>query len=109
MVLMRSFPSGQSHGTQLWYRRNRAKVQGSHEEVVEVVTRAVLDVPNISCEHCERTVRSTLEPLAGVQAVQVDIPARAVTVDYDEGTISPGEMSTALAEEDYPVAASRTG
>jgi len=72
------------------------------------VTRAVLEVPNISCEHCERTVRSTLEPIAGVQVVQVDIPARAVTVDYDEGTVTVGEMSAALAEEDYPVASSRT-
>ncbi len=80
----------------------------SHEEVGEVVTRVVLEVPNISCEHCERTVRSTLEPLAGVQTVQVDVPARAVTVDYDEDTVSLDEMSAALAEEDYPVAASRT-
>jgi copper chaperone len=73
------------------------------------VTRAVLDVPNISCEHCERTVKHTLEPLAGVQSVRVDIPTRAVTVDYDEGAVSLGEMSAALAEEDYPVVASRTG
>ncbi len=72
------------------------------------MTRAVLEVPNISCEHYERTVRSTLEPLAGVHTVQVDIPARAVTVDYDEGAVSLEDMSAALAEEDYPVAASRT-
>jgi copper chaperone len=70
------------------------------------VTRAVLEVPNLSCEHCESTVRSTLEPLSGIQAVRVDIPARSVTVDYDEARVSLGEMSAALAEEDYPVASS---
>ena len=70
------------------------------------MTRAVLEVPDISCEHCERTVRSALEPMSGIQAVQVDIPSRSVTVDYDEDAVSPGEMSAALAEEDYPVTSS---
>jgi copper chaperone CopZ len=74
-----------------------------------MVTRAVLEVPSISCEHCERTVRSTLEPITGVRSVQVDIPARAVTVDYDAGAVSLGELSEALAEEEYPVASSRSG
>jgi copper chaperone len=70
------------------------------------VTRVVLEVPDISCEHCERTVRSTLEPMSGIQVVVVDIPDRSVIVDYDEGTVSLGELSAALAEEDYPVASS---
>jgi copper chaperone CopZ len=96
------------HGTPLWYSRDRAPGARSQEEVEEVVTRAVLDVPNISCEHCERTVNSTLKPLAGVQTVQIDIPARAVTVEYDENAVSLDAMSAALAEEDYPVAGSRT-
>jgi copper chaperone len=81
----------------------------SSEEVDDVVTRVVLEVPDISCEHCERTVRSTLEPLSGIQTVQVDVPARSVTVDYDEGTVSLGEMSAALADEDYPVASWTAG
>jgi copper chaperone CopZ len=76
--------------------------------VDDMVTRAVLEVPDISCEHCERTVRSTLEPITGVHCVQVDVPARTVTVDYDAGAVSLGEMSAALAEEDYPVASSST-
>jgi copper chaperone len=78
----------------------------SNQEVDGVVTRVVLEVPDISCEHCERTVRSTLEPMSGIHAVAVDIPARSVTVDYDQGTVSLTEMSAALADEDYPVASS---
>jgi copper chaperone CopZ len=72
------------------------------------MTRAVLDVPDISCEHCERTVRSTLEPMAGGRAVLVDVAARSVTVDYDPGAITVVQLSEALAEEDYPVASSTT-
>nr|MBA2362273.1 heavy-metal-associated domain-containing protein [Chloroflexia bacterium] len=44
-----------------------------------------LNVPDISCEHCERTVTQALTPVEGVQAVRVDIPAKQVRVEYDEG------------------------
>jgi copper chaperone len=73
------------------------------------MARAILDVPDISCEHCERTVRETLRPLQGVLAVTVDIPGRAVAVDYDEAAIDVARMSEALAGEEYPVASSRPG
>jgi copper chaperone CopZ len=72
------------------------------------VTRAILEVLDISCEHCEPTVRSTLEPIGGVQAVRVDVAARSVTVDYDDGAVTIGQLSDALAGEDYPVASSTT-
>ena len=72
------------------------------------MTRAILEVPDISCEHCERTVREALEPLQGVRQVDVDIPGKTVVVDFDETAIDVGRMSATLAEEDYPVAAARS-
>jgi copper chaperone len=71
------------------------------------MAQVVLEVPDVSCEHCERTVRETLEPLEGVESVRVDIPGKAVTVQYDDRALSVGRMSEALAAEDYPVATSR--
>jgi copper chaperone CopZ len=68
------------------------------------VTQTVLSVPEISCEHCARTVTNTLSPLEGVERVAVDIPAKRVTVDYDPTRVDVAQMSAALAEEDYPVA-----
>ena len=35
----------------------------------------VLNVPDISCEHCERTITNALQPVDGVRSVRVDIPA----------------------------------
>jgi copper chaperone len=69
------------------------------------MSQAVLSVPDISCEHCARTVTSALTPLAGVERVAVDIPGKRVTVDYDPAKVDVARMSEALAEEDYPVAA----
>jgi copper chaperone len=62
-----------------------------------------LNVPDISCEHCEHTITSTLQPVDGVRSVRVDIPARQVRVDYDETQVSLQRMKELLQEEDYPV------
>jgi copper chaperone len=69
------------------------------------MTTKVLSVPDISCEHCERAIKGALEPLEGVQAVQVDIPAKRVTVQYDENKVGIGQIMQAVEDEEYPVAA----
>lgn len=68
------------------------------------MAKTILSVPDISCEHCERTITETLSPVDGVKSVKVDIPAKAVTVDYDEATVSVDRFKELLKEEDYPVA-----
>jgi copper chaperone len=68
---------------------------------------AVLDVPDISCEHCERAIKGALTPIAGVQTVSVDIPGKQVQVEYDQRQVSVDRMKEVLQEEDYPVASVR--
>jgi len=65
----------------------------------------ILSIPDISCEHCERTIKGALSPVNGVRTVDVDIPARQVRVDYDEQAVDVDRMKAILEEEDYPVAA----
>ncbi|MDE3077144.1 MAG: heavy-metal-associated domain-containing protein [Chloroflexota bacterium] len=62
-----------------------------------------LKVPDISCEHCEHTIKSALSPLDGVRSVDVDIPAKSVQVTHDEAVIGIDRLKDVLAEEDYPV------
>lgn len=62
-----------------------------------------LSVPDISCAHCERTIKETLTPVDGVKSVSVDIPAKSVKVDYDEKAVSVDKFKELLAEEEYPV------
>jgi len=64
----------------------------------------VLNVPDISCEHCERTITNALTPIAGVHSVNVDIPGRQVRIDYDESQVNVDRMKDVLQAEDYPVA-----
>ena len=68
------------------------------------MAQTTLSVPDISCEHCERTITEALTPLDGVRTVKVDIPAKQVNVDYDESSVDVEKFKAVLQEEDYPVA-----
>jgi copper chaperone CopZ len=68
------------------------------------MARSVLNVPGISCEHCQAHITRALTAQPGVRTVHVEIPAKRVTVEYDEGAISLARLQEVLAEEDYPVA-----
>ncbi len=64
---------------------------------------STLKVPDISCEHCEHTITQALSPVAGVQTVKVNIPAKQVEVVYDEATVGIERLKEILQEEEYPV------
>jgi copper chaperone len=63
----------------------------------------VLNIPDISCEHCERTITNALTPVEGIRSVNVDIPGKQVRVDYDDSLVDVTRMEEVLQEEDYPV------
>ena len=63
----------------------------------------VLSVPDISCGHCQVTISGALSSIPGIDSVNVDIPTRTVTVQYDPTVVELDRMKEALADEDYPV------
>jgi copper chaperone len=63
----------------------------------------ILSVPDISCEHCQRAITGALSPVAGVESVDVDIPTKQVTVQYDPAVVTIDRFKDVLAEEEYPV------
>jgi copper chaperone len=67
------------------------------------MANVTLNVPDISCEHCDRTITNALTPIEGVRTVNVDIPSRQVRVDYDESAVAVDRLKKVLQEEDYPV------
>ena len=64
---------------------------------------SVLNVPDISCEHCERAITNALQPVDGVESVNVDIPGKRVTVQYDDSVVGIERFKEILQEEEYPV------
>lgn len=69
------------------------------------MSKVVMDVPEISCEHCSRAITQALQPQAGVQHVRVDVPTQKVHLEFDESKITLDRVKEILAEEEYPVEA----
>lgn len=67
------------------------------------MAKVTLNVPDISCDHCERTITNALTPVEGVRSVRVDIPAKRVEVEYDDAAVDVNTMKGILQEEEYPV------
>ncbi len=64
----------------------------------------VLAVPDISCEHCVKTINGTLGTLAGVESVATDISTRSVHLRHDPGAVSMEQIEAALDDAGYTVA-----
>ncbi len=67
------------------------------------MARKTFKVPNISCEHCIRTIKRELGSLPGVSAVEGDVESKEVTLVYDEESTLEKAMET-LKEIGYPPA-----
>ncbi len=65
---------------------------------------ATLTAPKIKCDGCAQSITKALAPLPGVENVQVDIERKKVTVTYEPGVISVGEIKTKLGEAGFPPA-----
>jgi copper chaperone len=71
------------------------------------MSKLTLEVPDISCAHCEKTIVNALQPQQGVKSVAVNIPAKTVALDLDEQKMPLDQVRAILDEEGYPVAAVR--
>ncbi len=63
-----------------------------------------LSVPEISCEHCVRTIDEALGSLPGVERVVTDIPTRTVQLRYDPSQVSMETIEAKLDDVGYTVA-----
>lgn len=60
-----------------------------------------VEVPNISCGHCVRTIENELGDLAGVQKVVASQETRQVTVEWEEPQTWENIKAT-MQEINYP-------
>jgi copper chaperone len=49
-------------------------------------------------------IEGAVKDMEGVEAVEVDVQAKSVTVDFDPGTVSLETVEAAVQEEGYEVA-----
>ena len=68
------------------------------------VQETVLSVPEVSCEHCVKTINGALGQLSGVEAVSTDIPSKSVHLRYDPAQVSMDTIEATLDDAGYTVA-----
>jgi copper chaperone CopZ len=71
------------------------------------MTQVKLNVPDISCAHCEKTILEALRGKPGVQAIAVNVPNKSVLLKFDENAITLHNVEEILDEEGYPVASAQ--
>jgi copper chaperone len=59
-------------------------------------------VPGMSCGHCRAAITAEVEQLAGVTSVDVDLPAKRVSVGGDQ--LDDAAIRAAIDEAGYDVA-----
>lgn len=69
-----------------------------------VSQETILSVPDVSCEHCVKTINGTLGALPGVASVNTDIPTKTVALRYDPAQVSMETIEAALDDAGYTVA-----
>ena len=68
------------------------------------VQETVLSVPDVSCEHCVKTINGALGQLSGVESVSTDIPSKTVHLRYDPGQVSMDTIEATLDDAGYTIA-----
>jgi copper chaperone len=64
----------------------------------------VLSVPDVSCEHCVKTINGALQDLPGVESVATDIPSKTVHLRYDPSKVSLEKVEEVLDDAGYTIA-----
>jgi copper chaperone len=68
-----------------------------------VVVTETISVPEIHCDHCKVSIEGALASIGGVQGATVDVPARTVTVTYDDASVYRGDLVEAIEQQGYEV------
>ena len=67
------------------------------------VRRVVLNVPDVSCNHCKMAIENAVSQVEGVASVEVEVDEKSVTVALaPAGDVEA--VKAAIADEGYTVA-----
>ena len=63
----------------------------------------IILIPNLSCDHCVRTIETELRELKGVHSVNADLSNKSISISIDE-TMAWDTVVELLKEINYPSA-----
>lgn len=63
----------------------------------------ILTVPDMSCSHCENSIKKAVGTLNGVENVIVDLKSKKVSIEFDSGKVSIESIRNAIEDQGYNV------
>jgi copper ion binding protein len=63
----------------------------------------ILTVPEMSCSHCEDTIKKAVGKLNGVENVRVDLANKKVSIEYDDAKVSLNTIKETIEDQGYDV------
>lgn len=67
------------------------------------MTNINLNVPGISCSHCEISIKKALNQFKGIKNINIDLNKKTVVFDYDESKAKLEEIKTAIEDQGYDI------
>jgi copper chaperone len=67
------------------------------------MANTILDVKGMSCNHCEHSVKTSVESLNGVSDVKVELKTGKVTVEYDASKVDVKTIQDTIEDQGYEV------
>ena len=67
------------------------------------MSKAMLKVQGMTCNHCAMRVQKALKGVEGVQDAQVDLPKAEAAVTFDESKVTVDKLAGAVVEAGYKV------
>ena len=68
-----------------------------------IIEQTVVTAPDISCAHCAAAISTAVSAIPGVDAVDVDIANKRVTIDHQPGAVDLAEIARVMDDEGYPI------
>jgi len=68
------------------------------------IRHVVLNVPDISCNHCKMAIEKAVAGIGGVESVVVEVADKSVDLQFDPDRVSVADISAAIVAEGYAVA-----
>ena len=69
-----------------------------------MTTTTTLSVPDIHCGNCKSSIEGALGGLAGIEAAEVSVDDRTVTVSFDDAAVGMDQIKETIEEQGFAVA-----
>jgi copper chaperone len=69
------------------------------------LTKSVIKVDGMSCEHCVKAITNALSALPGVSGVSVNLKGKTVAVEHDPAKVPLNKIRDEIEDQGYEVVA----